>query len=154
MIAEVAQGGMDEAAMIHSESWKESHGHFCTKEFVEMHSPERQKEHLQNELRLGKKLFMLTDGKPVGIVTVGGDLIENLYVLPREQGRGYGTRLLIYAMGMCRGVPRLRVLSNNDTALALYKKHGFSPTGEARQISDSLFEIGMRYEGGGSVQAE
>ncbi len=47
----------------------------------------------------GAQLFVLMHEKPVGIVTVRGDLIENLYVLPSEQNKGYGTQLLAFALG-------------------------------------------------------
>lgn len=42
----------------------------------------------------GKKVFMLIDEKAVGIVSVVGDLIEHLYVLPDQHRKGYGSELL------------------------------------------------------------
>lgn len=84
MIVEIDNNNIDSAAKIHSESWKESHRHFCTTEFLEMHSTEHQKEYLRQEMSNGKKLFMLVDKKPVGVVSVNHSMIENLYVLPQE----------------------------------------------------------------------
>ncbi|MGI6192431.1 MAG: hypothetical protein ACOYI3_02540 [Christensenellales bacterium] len=54
-------------------------------------APARQAEYLQAELARGKKGFILYDGPTVGVVTMWGGLIENLYVvLPSEQRKGYG----------------------------------------------------------------
>lgn len=144
MIVEIDNNNLEAAAMIHSESWKESHRHFCIPEFIEMHNVEHQKEYLQNEMLNGKKLFMLLDERPVGIVSVNHSLIENLYILPQEQRKGYGTKLLLFAMNQCDDTPCLWILSNNNIARAMYSKHGFLPTGNTHQITDSLCEIEFR----------
>ena len=101
MIVEVTEDNIFEAAKIHSESWKESHKAFCSKEFVEKHNIERQLEYLRNEINNGKDVYMLIDNIPVGIVSVKDSLIENLYILPEEQGKGYGTELLKFAIKNC-----------------------------------------------------
>lgn len=90
--------GMMHAAIIHSESWKASHKNICSAEFLAIHTPERQRDYLESQIEKGAQLYMLLNEKPVGIVTVRGNLIENLYVLPREQNKEYGTRLLAFAM--------------------------------------------------------
>ena len=103
-----------EAAKIHSESWKESHKAFCSKEFVEKHNIERQLEYLRNEINNGKDVYMLIDNIPVGIVSVKDSLIENLYVLPEEQSKGYGTELLKFAINKCKDIPSLWILNYNE----------------------------------------
>ena len=82
MVVEVTEDNIYEAAKIHSESWKESHKGFCSKEFVKAHTVKRQLEYLRNEIKDGKDIYMLIDNIPVGIVSVKDSLIENLYVLP------------------------------------------------------------------------
>ena len=84
---------------------------------------------------------MLTEHKPVGIVSVTGNLIEDLYVLPEYQNQGYGTRLLHYAMKQCRGGPVLWILENNKGAEKLYRREGFTETGNRNNITDGLDEI-------------
>ena len=84
---------------------------------------------------------MLTDGKPVGIVSVKDSLIEDLYVLPEYQNRGYGSELLRYAVGRCGGTPSLWILENNDRARSLYLKAGFRETGNRNNITEGLDEI-------------
>ena len=135
------QQNIDDAGSIHSESWKESHRSFCSVEFVEKHTPAAQADYLHREMDSGKQIYMLIDRCPVGIDSVQGDLIENLYVLPSEQRKGYGSRLLEFAIHKCQGNPCLWILDNNEGAYRLYTKRGFKATGNRSQLNDNLFEI-------------
>ena len=87
MIQPVTEKELDQAAAIHSESWIDSHKEICSPEFLAIHTPERQKRYLESEIAKGARLYLLTEEKPVGIVSVRGSLIENLYVLPGEQNK-------------------------------------------------------------------
>ena len=140
---EVTELNIADAGRIHSESWKESHRSFCSAEFVEKHTPAAQAEYLRREIALGKQLFMLIDKSPVGIVSVDGSIIENLYVLPSEQRKGYGSQLLDYAIRHCSGTPCLWILNNNVGAYRLYSGYGFQETGRRKQLNDTLYEIEM-----------
>ena len=133
-----------QAAKIHSISWKESHRAFCTPDFIEKHTPERQREYLQNKMNGGAKVYMLADEKPVGIVSVTGSLIEDLYVLPEMQNRGYGTKLLQFAISLCTGIPVLWILENNIGAERLYRRMGFQKTGRRKAITNELDEIELQ----------
>ena len=145
MLITVDEHTLDQAAYIHSVAWKESHLPFCSAAFVEAHTVERQKKYLQSERAAGKHLFMLIAEQAVGIVSVSGGLIENLYVLPSEHGKGYGSQLLAHALSQCVQTPVLWVLSNNERALHFYQKHGFIETGKRKILSDSLAEIEMTF---------
>lgn len=138
---EVTELNIADAGRIHSESWKESHRSFCSAEFVEKHTPAAQVEYLCREMNAGKSIYMLIDGYPVGIVSVHGNLIENLYVLPSEQRKGYGSQLLHYAIQQCTGIPCLWILNNNEAAYRLYTKNGFKKTGNRKQLNDTLYEV-------------
>ena len=93
MLQIVTEENIEEAALIHQLSWKESHQSFCSKEFIDAHTTSTQMEYIRNELLKGKRFFLLNlneeGGK--GIVSVHHNLIENLYVLPDQQRKGYGT---------------------------------------------------------------
>ncbi len=141
MIKPVTQSDMMQAAIIHSESWIESHRSVCSAEFIALHTPKRQKSYLESEIAKGAQLYMLTDEKPVGIVSIHGSLIENLYVLPSEQNRGYGTQLLAFAVGKCTGSPLLWILSTNDGAKRLYERNGFQPTGNIVNHTGGVYEL-------------
>ena len=138
---EVTELNIADAGRIHSESWKESHRSFCSAEFVEKHTPAAQVEYLRREMDAGKSIYMLIDKYPVGIVSVHGSIIENLYVLPTEQRKGYGSQLLDYAIQQCAGTPCLWILNNNEGAYRLYTKNGFKETGNRKQLNDTLYEV-------------
>ena len=130
-----------QAATIHSISWKESHRAFCTPDFIEKHTPDRQREYLRSKMSDGTGVFMLVDEKPVGIVSITDNLIEDLYVLPGMQNRGYGTELLQFAICLCTDIPVLWILENNTGARRLYHRMGFKETGRRHSITDGLDEI-------------
>ncbi len=118
------------AAGVHSVSWQESHRSFCPQDFVAAHTPERQYRYLAEKAASGSRVFLLLrEETPVGVVTVTGNTIADLYILPEEQNKGYGTRLLRYAMAQCAGSPTLWILENNTGAERLYRRNGFLPTG-------------------------
>ena len=95
---------------------------------------------------------MLIDSIPVGIVSVKDSLIENLYVLPNEQGKGYGTELLKFAINKCNNIPSLWILNNNEKAYKMYNKHGFIKTGKENILSDELSEIEMKLLRKGAIK--
>lgn len=144
-IVPVTQEELPLAGFIHSESWRASHKDFCTEDFLARHSPEAQTAYLRGEMAQGKRLFFLRCPEPVGIVTVWGNLIENLYILPAMQNRGYGSVLLRYAMAQCEGTPALWILENNEGARRLYHRFGFRETGRANQLNDWLREIELEW---------
>ena len=141
MIIPVDETNLLEAAMIHSISWKESHRAFCTSDFIEMHTPERQREYLRNKKNNGAKIYMLVEEKPAGVVSVMKSLIEDLYVLPEEHNKGYGTKLLQFAIDRCADIPTLWILENNVNAERLYRRMGFTETGKKNPITAGLDEV-------------
>ena len=141
MIVVVDQSNIETAAGIHSIAWQDSHRAFCSRDFIEKHTPARQRNYLQAKLDHGSKLFMLIAKEPVGIVSVTESLIEDLYVLPEQQNKGYGTALLRFAISECKATPTLWILENNVNAARLYRRLGFEETGRRNQITNKLDEI-------------
>ena len=145
MIIEVDKTNLSQAAVVHSISWKESHRSFCASDFVAMHTPERQQEYLESKLSCGSKVYMLVEDRPIGVVSVKENLIEDLYVVPDKQNLGYGTKLLQFALEQCAGDPTLWILENNTNAKRLYHKMGFQETGRIHSTADGLDEIELSY---------
>ena len=140
-IVEVDEANIFDAAKVHSLSWQESHRAFCAANFVALHTPERQREYLFTKLKSGCKIYMLLDAEPVGIVSVKESLIEDLYVLPEKQNKGYGSPLLEFACAKCAGTPTLWILENNVNAARLYRRIGFTETGRKNVVTNGLDEI-------------
>lgn len=145
-IEPVTERTLEDAAGVHAASWRESHKAICTPEFIALHTVSRQAEYLKSEMQKGKRIFLLRAKRPIGIVSVDGNLIENLYVLPDEQRKGYGSALLEFAVSKCEGTPMLRVLNTNEKARALYLKRGFTATGGRFRYSETLYEVEMRLD--------
>lgn len=143
-IVKVTESNICEAGKIHSTSWKESHRSFCSAEFVARHTEEAQTEYIRSEIAGGKDFYMLIDAEPVGIVSVHGGMIENLYVLPEEQRKGYGSRLLHHAIRQCEGAAMLWVLNTNAAACRLYQKNGFRVTGNRKELKNGMYEAEMK----------
>ena len=141
MIVPVDQSNICQAAEVHSVSWQESHRSFCSADFIALHTPEHQQEYLSEKISRGSRVFMLVDGEPAAVVSVTGSLIEDLYVLPCRQNKGYGTLPLEYAVRQCTGTPTLWILENNKGAERLYRRIGFRKTGRVHTVTDGLDEI-------------
>ena len=141
MIAPVTEDNLMQAAAVHAAAWQASHASFCTPEFVALHTPKRQASYLRRKLDAGSALFLLSDPDPIGTVSVTGNLIEDLYVLPERQNRGFGTALLRFAVEQCSGTPSLWILENNLRAKALYERLGFRETGNRKIAKNGLDEI-------------
>ena len=141
MIVPVDETNILEAALIHSISWQDSHRSFCSPDFVALHTLERQRAYLRGKMDKGSKVYMLVKDRPVGVVSVTGSLIEDLYILPEMQNKGYGTELLQFAISLCPDTPTLWILENNVGAARLYRRMGFKETGNMNAITDKLAEI-------------
>ena len=145
MIDLVTSANIRQAAEIHAISWRESHRNICTADFIALHTTERQMGYLQSHMEKGAAIFLLSDGcRSVGIVSVLRDVIGDLYVLPEEQDRGFGSELLHFAMKKCAGTPKLWVLNQNQCAIRLYERNCFQMTGERKVLSETLSELEMR----------
>ncbi len=145
-IEPITESNLHQAAYVHALSWQESHRSICSPEFIAAHTPERQEAMLRQEMLAGKKIYLLTNREPVGVVAVSGRIIEHLYVLPERQRQGYGSALLAFAMEQCQGMPTLWVLNTNQQARRLYERHGFRATGTIMELRAGLWEIEMVYQ--------
>ena len=97
----------------------------------------------------GSEFFIFYDQGPVAVVSIDGKVIEDLYVLPEYQNKGYGTQLLGYAVAKIQGhglKPSLWILENNLVAERLYLRNGFVPSGNRNHITGKLDEVEYIHE--------
>ena len=135
-IALVTEDFFEPAAQVYARSWRESHRDVCSPAFLESRDCAA---YLRTGMERGKRLFLLWDPEPVGLIAVMGREIGDLYVLPEQQGRGYGSKLLEYAMPLAEQ-PFLTVLSSNNGAIRLYERYGFRETGR-KELRRNLWEL-------------
>ena len=134
------------AGAVLSEAWQASHG-FCGPDFLARHTPEERTEYLEAGIRQGKRVFTIANGsKALGLVSLCGSEIGDLYVLPEAQGLGYGRLLLDFAVRQAPGDPTLWLLENNSAAQRFYADAGFTFTGRENR-SGKLAEREMTLKG-------
>ncbi len=149
IIVTVTEENIFDVARIHSISWQESHRSFCSEDFIEKHTVEHQKEYISRKIENGSNFYLLYDNGPVAVVSVNEGLIEDLYVLPEQQNKGYGTQLLNYVMTLIQEkklTPSLWILENNYGAERLYLRNGFKKSGRRNHITGKLDEVEYIYE--------
>ncbi|MBQ3939981.1 MAG: GNAT family N-acetyltransferase [Oscillospiraceae bacterium] len=71
-------------------------------------------------------LLTADDGRPAGTVTVRNNEILRLFVLPDDQGNGYGGALLRYAEQVVAASYETAVLDVSLAAKAIYRTHGYT----------------------------
>lgn len=136
MIIPVTRENLPDALAVYRPAWQESHRHICSPAFLESRDCGA---YLQSHM---KGLYLLYRGEPVGVVRTWDGEIEDLYVHPDYQGRGYGKELLAFALTLCPS-PRLTVLSDNDRAIGMYQRRGFRFTDRDKLLRPGLWEREM-----------
>ncbi len=138
MIIKITEDNIFEAAVIHSVSLQYSNRVFYSTEFIPKHDDiEFQADCLLSKIKNGTDLYMLIVlDKAVGIVSVTNNLIDDLYVLPEEQNKGYGSILLKHALSCIEGDAFLWTLENNNDAKKLYQQEGFKTTGKINHLGN------------------
>ena len=130
LIIKVTKANIADAAKIYMESWKDSHKDICSFEFIEKHDLDYMIDYLKEKIKTNYNIFIeYNDEKPVGIVGINpaDEEVCLLYVSPEEQGKGFGTELLNFALSKCKQ-PYITVLDSNKKAIEFYIKRGFVPS--------------------------
>ena len=65
------------------------------------------------------------NGRVVGVTSLEGDMVQQLYILPGYQGIGIGSALLALAKSRRPGGLRLYAFQRNTRARAFYERRGF-----------------------------
>lgn len=92
--------------------------------FLEHHSDEK----IIGDIKAGKVWLLLTDEDvPAGTVTVDGNDIGRLFVLPEYQGKGFGGKLLRFAEEKVFAGYDEAVLDSSLPAKQIYLKKGYIP---------------------------
>lgn len=105
-------------------SVRSSH-HFLKEEDIAYFKPLVQKQYLP-----AVQLFIARNpsGRITGFMGLSGDMLEMLFILPEEQGNGYGKALVDYAVRQCR-VYKVDVNEDNAQACRFYAHMGYRVVG-------------------------
>lgn len=77
-------------------------------------------------------VYVLENGDIRGFIGVGGDSLEMLFIDADARGKGYGKRLLQFALDVC-GITHVDVNEQNEQAVGFYKKMGFVQAGRSER---------------------
>ncbi|MBQ2661226.1 MAG: GNAT family N-acetyltransferase [Clostridia bacterium] len=81
-------------------------------------------ENIDAALAGGGKLYSISFGKEIGIVTINNGHIDNLYIEGRYQQNGFGTRLLEYAFSVAGNEAYIDVATTDKRLLHICDKLG------------------------------
>ncbi|WP_350281254.1 GNAT family N-acetyltransferase [Kribbella sp. HUAS MG21] len=74
----------------------------------------------------GQTWVALDDGRIVAVLTLDGDDLDQLYVVPDAAGHGIGSTLVDLAKDLRPGGLALWTFQSNTRAQAFYRRHGFA----------------------------
>lgn len=95
-----------------------------------VHADEEYLPHLLADVLPSQEVWIAHTGdEPVGVLALDGELLTDLYVAPRAQGRGVGSALLEHAKRLRPNGLTLWVFTSNRPALTFYGRHGFAVVG-------------------------
>jgi GNAT superfamily N-acetyltransferase len=89
------------------------------------------------------------DGEVVAVLVLDERMVEQLYVAPAWQGRGFGSRLLEVAKANSPDGLRLHTFQRNQRARAFYERRGFVPIEFGDGSSNEEREPDVLYEWNG-----
>ena len=95
---------------------------------VEFFSKHHSDEKVKADIEAGLVYILEDEGKGVGTVTVSGNHINRLFVLPECQGKGFGGRLIAFAEELVSQKYGHAELSASFPAKAIYLKKGYEAT--------------------------
>ena len=87
-------------------------------------------ERIQRAISNGGKLYSISFGREIGIVTVDNGHIDNLYIEGQYQRNGFGTRLLEYVLSIVTGEAYIDVPVSNKVLMHICDKLGLEKKAE------------------------
>lgn len=130
-IARPTEQDYDELIQLWEKSVRSTH-HFLTEESIQFYKP-LIRNHYLSAVELS--IIRNSHGKIAAFMGLSDELIEMLFVHPDEQGKGYGKRLIEYAIRQ-KQIDKVDVNEDNDQALRFYQHLGFEIIG--RDETDSM----------------
>ncbi|MGI6242902.1 MAG: GNAT family N-acetyltransferase [Prevotella sp.] len=115
---------LDELLSVWEKSVRSSH-HFLKEEDVAYY-----KYRVRNQYFQAVELYVIRNGKGriAALMGLSDDTLEMLFVLPEEQGQGYGKALVKYAIKECK-VYKVDVNEDNKQAYRFYLRRGYQVIG-------------------------
>ncbi|MDD6260951.1 MAG: GNAT family N-acetyltransferase [Clostridiales bacterium] len=81
-------------------------------------------ERIQKNISNGGKIYSISFGREIGIITVDKGHIDNLYIEGQYQRNGFGTHLLAYVLSIAEGEAYIDVPVSNKALMHICDKLG------------------------------
>lgn len=127
------------------EIWLESS--FQAHDFIDQEYWEENREVMRNLYLPLSENFVVIDGTIKGFLSMMGKEVAALFILPSEQGIGFGKALMQYAQEKNNEI-YLNVYAQNERAKAFYKSRGFQIVEESLDATTNEIEYRMHWESG------
>ena len=87
------------------------------------------------------------EGKVVGFISLMGNEVGAIFIMPTCQGRGIGTQLMDHVTGFHREL-EVEVFAKNTIGRAFYEKYGFSSVKEYihEETNQSAYRLRISFE--------
>lgn len=121
-ITRLTDSTKEELAKVWEASVRSSH-HFLTEEDIQFYRSRLKDVYLQ-----AVELYVVRDRRIVAFMGLSDDMVEMLFVLPSEKGKGYGTALLNFAFND-RHIRKIDVNEDNKEAYTFYLNRGYRVVG-------------------------
>ena len=112
----------EELVEVWEASVRSSH-HFLTEEDIKFY-----RSRLKDIYLPAVELYVIRNERIVAFMGLSDDIVEMLFVLPSEKGKGYGTTLLNFALND-KHVRKIDVNEDNKEAYAFYLNRGYRVVG-------------------------
>ena len=119
----------EELIKVWEESVRSSH-HFLSEEDLRYY-----RARIKNIYFQAVELYVIRKQHIVAFMGLSDDMVEMLFVLPTEKGKGYGTALLNYALEE-RHIRKIDVNEQNDEAYRFYLRCGYKVIGRDEKDAD------------------
>lgn len=112
----------DELTRVWEEAVRSSH-HFLTEDDIRFY-----RQRMRGMYLPAVDLYVIRDTHIAAFMGLSDDMVEMLFVLPSEKGKGYGSALLRYALHD-RHIHKIDVNEDNAEAYRFYLNRGYRVTG-------------------------
>jgi GNAT superfamily N-acetyltransferase len=140
LIRRLERADMDAAAIVHRTSFDDR-----LPWLAGLHTPEQDRAFFHNALFHEFVMWGAFDGSDlIGFIAFREGSVDQLYVLPRAQGRGVGGRLLAVAQQRCSDLS-LWTFQRNQGARRFYESRGFVAVARSDGSRNAEGEPDIRY---------
>lgn len=137
MILRATERDLQTVLLITHSTISEIYSHYYAKGVVDFFLQHHSRTNVLEDLQKGRIWLFVSDGCPVGTVTIKENAVTRLFVLPVHQSCGFGSRLMDFAeAGIAASFSRVHI----DSSLAakeMYLKRGYKETNCCRIETDN-----------------